>query len=167
MTQLPLPFGDAKWNLPQYFRSWGHLEAMLEKHHGGQQRWPSGHWPVHGLARGRFLLMTARPSPDIVEWIVGYYRPGMTWVPVGSFSSYAEGMWFRKQWATLSRTALRKAVWMLLHRPAVPAMSIPTEAAVWDEYDDNVQAEVWRLIQAGTPGRITEVIMAGRACGLY
>jgi hypothetical protein len=167
MTQMPLPFGDAKWNLPQYFRSWGHLEAMLEKHHYGQQRWPSGHWPVHGLARGRFLLMASRQTPYFTEWMVGFYRPGMTWVPVGCFPLYAEAKWYRTQWAKLSKTALHKAVWILLNRPAVPTLWIPAEAEVWDQLDDDVQDEVWRLIQAGTPGRITEVIMAGRACGLY
>lgn len=167
MTQLPLPFGDAKWNLPRYFRSWGHLESELTKQHYGKTVWPSGHSPVYGLARGKFLIMAARHTPYFTEWVVGYYRPGMTWVPIASFPLFAEAKWYRTQWAHLSRTALLKAVWIHLNRPAVPSIWIPAEAAVWDEQPGPVQDQVWQLISAGTPGRITEVIMAGRACGLY
>ena len=167
MTQLPLPFGDAKFNLPKYFRSWTHLQTELAKENYGLRALPPGHSPVYGIARRRFLIMSVRHQPHSTEWVVGYFRHGMTWVPLGSFRSYAEAKSYRKQWAALSKTALMKAIWIHLNRPAVPTLYVPAEAALWDQLSKPVQDEVWRLIESGAPGRISEVVLAGRACGLY
>jgi len=69
-------------------------------------------------------------------------------------------------WGSLGKTSLAKAVWILRNRPAVPEILIPTEAVAWDALSFHDQMVVWKLIGAGVPGRISELIVAGRACGL-
>ena len=167
MTQLPLPFGDSRSHLPRRFRSRRHFEAEWNKYYPDKHAAPTNHELIGSFAGGRFIIAATRFPPHNTEYIVGYYRHGMSWAPVSTFPVYEAARWYRNALAGLSHDEMLKALWLLHKRPAVPSIWIPAEARLWNDLNDMEQELVWSLIQAGAPGRISEVIEAGRACGLY
>jgi hypothetical protein len=166
MTQLELPFYDG-YTMPHRWRSRKAFEAYRERWDEGRPPFPHNHVAIGAFAAGRFILLATRFPPTVTEYVVGYYLKDMTWVRLSSFPTYAEARWYQRRWARLDRTTLRKAVWIHHHRPAVPPIWVPTEAELWDRLTEPTQLKVMELMQAGVPGRVSEVIIAGRECGLY
>lgn len=165
-SPIQLPFADPEYHRPAEFDSIGHVRQLLTEHK------PHDYTPeallTGDLIGGRFLLkhVHAADSNDEV-YIVGYYRLGMTWIPVAHCSSEQEARECAAGWAELSERELFKALWIVRERSAVPDIDIPREARMWHDLPVPHRAHLWRLIEAGAPGSIADLIAAGKACGLF
>jgi len=166
-SPIQLPFADPQGHLPADFDSMEHVLRMLAEHK------PMDYTPdarlIGELIGGRFLLKHAPATDETTRevFIVGYFRVGMTWVPVAECSNELLALRCAEEWAGLTTRELMKALWIARDRPAVPDLCIPSEARIWHQLPVAHRAQLWRLIESGAPGSIVDLIAAARACDLF
>lgn len=154
-------------HMPRVFMSRGHFEREILQHRPDVSPYPHNHIAFSGFARGMFVVLANRFPPNTLEFKVGYYNQDFTFVILENFPVHAGALWYRREWSSLRKTALQKALWMRHYRPEVSSIWIPAEARKWDKLDVDEQEIVWRLMSSGAPGRVADVIDAAQACGLF
>lgn len=167
---MQLPFAEPRVHLPAGFDSWQTFrKAHIRKSDNKPRGYPPHHEPVGDLISGRFLVMVERDPAEAksVEYIAGFFRLSMDWISVARCSSDALARRCAEEWADLSKPELMKAVWIVRERLAVRDIDIPRQARMWHALPVSDRAQLWRLVEAGAPGSIVDVIEAGKACGLF